>query len=225
MRARVKVEDQVAMSDTDSIPFGAVMAADILSVLGIPGGATLAKFADNYVARRRSEAANILIKEIRGGRHGEIHFEEYDLDPLLQMTMRFSKAIDEGAARQNLRLLAQVIAGLKKNKAFDPDKFRRWCGIVEHLTRDELMVLGHAHTIAVKLRGSADESNSQTFVQALGDDLEAAGYARSEIAALFVSVARTGVFVPMPAVGSINYLPSPWLFELGELADLEFKNK
>ena len=211
------------MADTDSIPFGAVIAADILSAFQLPGGATLAKLADQYVTKRRREAANILIDEIRGGRHGEIYFEEHDIDPLIEITMRFSKAVDEGAARRNLRLLAQVIAGLKKNKAFDPDKFRRWCGIIEHLTRDELIVLGRAHVIAVKLRGSADESNSQAFSQGLMDDLRAVGYPPLEINALFVTLARTGVFYPMPAVGSINYLPSPWLFELCELADLEYR--
>jgi hypothetical protein len=36
---------------------------------------------------------------------------------LIDVIMRFSKAVADGAAQENLRLLAQVIAGLKKNKA------------------------------------------------------------------------------------------------------------
>jgi len=53
--------------------------------------------------------------------------------------MRFTKAVADGAARENLHLLAQVIAGLKKNKALEGDKFRKWCSMLEHLTRDELI--------------------------------------------------------------------------------------
>jgi hypothetical protein len=208
------------MADSDSIPFGAVIAADIMSAFMLPGGATLSKLADQYLAKRRREAADILIQELQAGRHGEIRFEEHDIDPLLEITMRFSKAVDEGAARRNLRLLAQVIAGLKRNKTFDPDRFRRWCGILEQLTRDELVALGRAYILAIKLKEVGKEADSRLFSQSLLDDLKFGGYVPLEIEALFVSLARTGIFIPMPAFGSINYIPSPWLFELGGLADL-----
>ena len=49
-----------------------------------------------------------------------------------------------------MRLLAQVIVGLKKNKALDPDKFRKWANTLEQLTRDELIVLGKAVAIRRK---------------------------------------------------------------------------
>jgi hypothetical protein len=48
---------------------------------------------------------------------GQVQFDPQDIDPLIDVIMRFSKAVADGAAQENLRLLAQVIAGLKKNKA------------------------------------------------------------------------------------------------------------
>jgi hypothetical protein len=68
-------------------------------------------------------------------------------DPMVDILLRFSKAISDGTARDNLKLLAQVIAGLKKNKALQPDKFRKWAGVLEPLTRDELIVLGTAYRL------------------------------------------------------------------------------
>src|SRR5262245_8022485 len=103
------------MSGKDIIPFGAAVAGDVLSAFQIPGGNTLVAIAEAAVAKKRREAANILIDEIRGGHHGTINFDEHDLDPLIDIILRFSKAVGEGAARENLRLLAQIIVGLKKN--------------------------------------------------------------------------------------------------------------
>jgi hypothetical protein len=102
------------MSDSDAIPFGAAIAGDVLSAFQLPGGNTLVKVADAYIAKKRREAANILIEEISNGYHGSISFEAHDVDPLIEITLRFSKAVADGAARANLTFLAQVIAGSKK---------------------------------------------------------------------------------------------------------------
>jgi hypothetical protein len=101
------------MSDSDLVPFGVAVAADVLSAFQLPGGSSLTTIADAFIAKRRREAANMLIAELSNGYHGPIRFEEYDLDPLIEIICRFSKAVAEGAARENLRLLAQVIAGLR----------------------------------------------------------------------------------------------------------------
>ena len=106
------------------IPFGAAIAGDVLSALSIPGGSTLALFATSYLAKKRKEAAEILISEIAAGRHGPVNFDNEDIEPLIDIVLRFSKAVADGAARENLILLAQIIAGLKKRRAFDPDRFK-----------------------------------------------------------------------------------------------------
>jgi hypothetical protein len=203
--------------ESGSLLLAGTMAADVLSAFGVPGGALLSKGLDLHLAKRRREAANILINEIARGHHGEIRFEEHDIDPLIEIVLRFSKAVEEGAARENLKLLAQVIAGLKKNKVLESDRFRKWCSVLEHLTRDELVVLGRAYRIAIRDQ-STQEKN--TFAQDLISDLEKCGYTSGETSALCASLARTGLLIPIPAVGSIIYQRSPWLMELGRLADL-----
>lgn len=205
------------MADTDLIPFGVAIAGDVLSALSIPGGNTLGVVATNALARKRREAAEILIREVSSGLHGQIEFDAHDVDPLIDIILRFSKAVAEGAARENLILLAQVIAGLKKNRALDSDKFRKWSKIVEHLTRDELLVIGFAYRLA-KAR---PEDRKDDFNNDLRQAIQSAGYADSEMEALLMSVGSTGLLSSASAWGGLAYEPTGWLTELGQLADIE----
>jgi hypothetical protein len=43
-----------------------------------------------------------LIEEIAKGSPEPIDFTESDIDPLIEITYRFSKAVGDGAARENL---------------------------------------------------------------------------------------------------------------------------
>jgi hypothetical protein len=215
---RSKIGD--TMGAKDMIPFGSAIAGDVLSVIQIPGGGFLGKLGDKFLERKRKEAAEILIEEVSNGFHGSIEFEEYDVDPLIEIIHRFSKAVSDGAARENLKLLAQVIAGLKKNKALQSDKFRKWCGILEQLTRDELMVIGKSVAIRREI-AAAGTNAANDFWQRLEPALVASHYEKNEIGALCASVSRTGLIIPVSAIGGMVYVPAPWLDELGRLADLE----
>ncbi len=207
------------MTNSDLVTFGAAITGDVLTAFMLPGGNTLVKVADAWLAKKRKDAAEILINEISNGYHGQINFEEHDVDPLIEIILRFSKAVADGAARENLKLLAQVIAGLKKNKALEGDKFRKWCGILEHLTRDELIVIGRGYSIrkGIIARGAARND----FWQQLQPALIEAGYSNDEIWPLCASVSRTGLLIPLPALSGPIYMSSLWLEELGGLANLE----
>jgi hypothetical protein len=207
-------------SGRELMPWGAAIAADVMSKFSIPGGNSLSKFADAYLQRRRKEAADILIEEVAKGSSGPINFTESDADPLIEIIYRFSKAVADGAARENLRLLAQVIVGLKKNKALDPDKFRKWANTLEQLTRDELIILGKAIAVSRKIVAAGPDAPND-FWQTLKSELEAGHYPASEIDPLCASVSRYGLLVPVSAWGGMVYMPTPWLEELGALADVE----
>jgi hypothetical protein len=208
------------VTDTSVIPFGAAIAGDVLSAFGLPGGNTLVSVAEAYLAKKRKDAAEILIQEIASGRHGPVNFEEEDVEPLIEVILRFSKAVEEGAARENLVLLAQVIAGLKKRRAFDPDKFRRWCRIIERLTRDELLVVGLACRIEKETRKDG-EKQADTFNAELRQALEEAGYQELECEALLMGIGSTGLLSSASAWGGLVYVPTPWLSDVAELADFE----
>lgn len=193
------------------------IASDVLSAFNLPGGNSLAKFAELYIARKRREATEILIRELRQGVDGEIDFGD-DIDPMIEMVHRFARAVDDGAARLNLRLLAQIIAGMKRRKAVDPDAFRRWSGIIALCSRDELIVIGKAIALS---KIEEPEPGEETFFKRLESSLLEAGYQQGEIDSLLTSVSRTGLLSPASGWGCLVYSPSPWLAELAVLADFE----
>jgi hypothetical protein len=207
------------MSGKEIVPWGAAIVGDVLSVFQTPGSGFLGKLGDKYLERKQTEAAEILIEELRKGSSGPVDIAESDVNPLIEIMYRFGKAVADGAARENLRLLAQIIAGLKSKKALEPDKFRKWCNILEQLTRDELMVIGKAVAIRRKLVAAGPGAQND-FWQQLSAQLEASGY-KTAIFSLCASVSRTGLLLPVSALGGVIYMPSPWLEELGELADVE----
>lgn len=197
----------------------AAITGDLLSLIA-PGGGLIGKLADGWVQKRRKAATEILINEISRGQTSPNAISEFDVDPLIDIIHRYAKAVEDGAAYENLRLLAQIIAGMKNNKALDPDKFRKWAGILEQLTRDELMAIGKG----IKIRRSilaAGTNAANDFWQQLHLALQNAGYPNGEISALCASVSRTGLFVPSSAFSGMAYMDTPWLLELGTLADLD----
>jgi len=118
-----------------------------------------------------------------------------------------------------------VIAGLKRNKALEPDKFRKWANILEQLTRDELMVVGKAISIRRKMAAEVAEgvaSRQEEFSNRLKSELSASGYQSFVIDPLCASLIRTGLLLPATGYGGVMvYLPTSWLDELGTLADVE----
>jgi hypothetical protein len=88
------------------------------------------------------------------------------------------------------------------------------------LTRDELLVIGVGYTIRRKIE--TDKTTvPNDFWQQLQHRLGQAGYKREEIGALCASVSRTGLLVPVTAYDVMAYMSTPWLEQLGELANLE----
>jgi hypothetical protein len=108
------------MSGKEMVPWGSAIVGDVLSALQLPGGSFVGKLGDKFLERKQKEAAEILIEEVSKGSPEPINFSDSDTDPLIEIIYRFSKAAADGAARENLRLLAQVIAGLKKEQGAGP---------------------------------------------------------------------------------------------------------
>lgn len=206
-----------SMSTNDVLPLGAVLASEILSAFGLPGGSSLQHLATNYIEKRRQEAREILFNEIS---RGDILFDAEDVDPLVGILLRYSKSCEEGAARNNLNLMAKIIVGLKKQKALSQDKFNRWAATLAHLTRDELMIIGKAYRIALVNSKLSDGSNTE-FWELLNTEMKLAKYEKEEITALATSVSRYGLLSPAAAWSDMHYHPTKWLIELGSLASMD----
>lgn len=206
------------MSDGKSrmVSFGAALVGDIIS-LSVPVGGFFAKLVDEHIARRTQEAVEIALEELAQGKED---FDEQDAQPFVAILLRYSKAASEGASRQNLRLLMQIVVGLKRNKALSEDLFKRWAGILEHMTRDELMLVGHAISLQRRI-DAGEEEPAHNFWSMLREALERSGYTGMEPSAIAAAVSRSGLIIPASAFGGLSYRPSPWLGELSRLVDVQ----
>jgi hypothetical protein len=210
------------MSGKEMVPWGAAVVSDVLSALQMPGGSFIGKLGDKYLERKQKEAAEILIEEVSKGSPEPINFTDSNADPMIEIIYRFLKAAADGAARENLRLLAQVIAGLKRNKALEPDKFRKWANILEQLTRDELIVIGKAISISRRMASEGVAFNPSEFGNRLRSEIMRSGYQSTEVDPLCASLGRTGLLLGASGYGGMMvFLPTPWLDELAALADVE----
>jgi hypothetical protein len=188
------------------------IASDLMAALGIPGSSTLGLAVKRALERRRRTAIDLLIEEVAKGKTEGIEFTNEDADELVQMLLRFSSAVDAGAARQNLRLLAQVIFGLKRNKKFEYDKFSKWANILQTLTRNEILFLGAAYHI---MNETPDE-----FWKKIRENLSS-NFSSDECNEVAAALTRTGLILPGSAFGALAYIASPALKELGQLAEIE----
>lgn len=192
---------------------GVMLAQETLSALGVPGASLLEKGVNAVYEKRRAAALDILIEAIKREGIVNLQFEEGEADDLVQMMMRFAKATEEGTARQNLKLLAQVIFGLKRNRAFEFDKFQACANVLETLTRDEILFLGRMYRFYTDNPGKNDY---RAFLKSLSGTFE-----NLQAEALAAGLTRTGVLLPISAFGTINYAPAPRLYEICQLAQID----
>ncbi|MGH6833995.1 MAG: hypothetical protein ACREC9_00255 [Methylocella sp.] len=200
------------MSKGNGILGGTAIVTDVMAALSIPGSATLGLAVSRALQRRKQAAIELLLAEIAKGKREGIEFSNGDADELVQMLLRFSSAVDAGAARQNLRLLAQVIFGLKRNKTFEYDKFSKWANILQSLTRNEILFLGAAYGI---INETPDE-----FWKKIRESLSS-NFSSDECNEVAAALTRTGLILPVSAYGRLAYVASTALKELGQLAEIE----
>jgi len=99
---------------------------------------------DKLMKRRAKVAREILIDELS---RGDARIEDVgDKDEAAAMVFEYASAAQHGAGRRNLRLLAQVFAGmLKQAPPLYADEFMRWSRILADLSREEIILLGALH--------------------------------------------------------------------------------
>jgi hypothetical protein len=183
-----------------------------MAALGIPGSSTLGFAVSRASERRKRAAIDLLIEEVAKGKTEDIEFTNEDADELVQMLLRFSSAVDAGAARQILRLLVQVIFGSKRNKKFEYDKISKWANILQTLTRNEILFLGAAYHI---VNETPDE-----FWKKIRESLSS-NFSSDECNEVAAALTRTGLILPVSAWGGMAYIASPAPKELGRLAEIE----
>ncbi len=113
------------------------IAEDVFSSLQIPGGSTVSQLLQGIFRKKAEEAREILLDEIKNGCSPALAEDE-----VVYITYRYLRAAQEGAARINLRLLAQIIAGDTAITSLTADRFLYYSDIIASLTIDEIKLLG-----------------------------------------------------------------------------------
>ena len=211
------------MSDDKSTFAGAALS-DVLSLLSLPGGSLAGATLQKLFERRRRMAHEVLIEEL--GR-GSVTLASAVLsdraDDAVAMIMRYMRAAEEGAARLNLRLMAQVIAGQQQLPTLTADEFLYHAAIIAALRREEIILLGtlFRHWLSHN-REPDDVARTGSTLRATKASLIPRIFVNeAELTATMAAITRTGLLVPGSAFGGISYSLSPLMVRLNELAPFE----
>jgi hypothetical protein len=93
-----------------------------------------------YFRRRAEQARDILFEELRRASLSEA--QAASEDDAIAVIVRYLRAAREGAARLNLRLLAEAIAGKLRSGQLFADEFLQYAETLASLSRDEVVVIG-----------------------------------------------------------------------------------
>lgn len=116
------------------------ISQEIMSSLKIPGSTAVGSAFSAFQNRRENYARDILMQRVS---EAEIDMAEAaEKDEMTGVIYAYLQTASKGAARANLDLLSQAIAGEMKRDQIYPDKFLKYSNILSSLTRDEIFVIG-----------------------------------------------------------------------------------
>lgn len=111
-------------------------------LMGNLAGVGFAAAAHGLLHQRVKRAHDILLAEIR---RGERTLSSPEVDETVAVLLRYGRAAQEGTARLNLRLMAQVVAGQVERRCLYADDFLRYADLLAGLRREEIILLGTVH--------------------------------------------------------------------------------
>jgi len=211
---------------SDQIP--TLLSAFVSDAIGLAGGqGAVAGFAmgamlSQLMARRRRAAEEILISELR---KGEVSLSSAQMEEGVAIIYRYARAAQEGAARLNLRLLAQAVAGRAYQGNLKADEFLYYADMISSLRREEIFLLAKMHCAwssvwiteieEGKRSNAALEWCEAKLVPGVIPD-------RLELEAIAGGVSRTGLIQPISAVGGdMRYKSTPLLSKLVDLTSID----
>lgn len=124
------------------------VVADVFALHQLPGGSVagiaVGTAVSRLLRRRVERAREIFLEELR---HGETTLPPDQIDEGVAIVYRYFRAAQEGAARINLRLMAQAIAGRARLSNLSADEFLRDADMIASLRRDEIILLAEMHRV------------------------------------------------------------------------------
>ncbi len=200
---------------------GAIVA-DVLACFGVPGSSASGTIVARYLRKKQEEGRDILLEEVRAG--GVEVTTAANQDDLVGVIFRYMRAVQEGAARVNLRLLAKVIAGEYRRGSLVADEFLQHADALASMSRDELIVVAALYRAWVEYEAFMDSHPGGMTVTdpwaAAQQALSAEGMGTEEAWAAATRAQRTGLIYTGPTLDDMStFKVSPTLIKLGKTVD------
>ncbi|MGE8704011.1 MAG: hypothetical protein ACN6O5_15140 [Achromobacter sp.] len=193
----------------------------------LPGAAFFSRALQRRVSRKANEAREIWLEETRLAKPRSVDIPEEDAAAIAQAYLR---AAIEGAARENLRLLAAIGAGKNVERPVLADEFNYYVNILAPLRHDEIALLAE---ILRTEKATSSKSKSGGERRRGNEEAKQELVIRRKIfqtAAHFDAVAgslqRTGLIVSYPLqvptpIAGVVFESTVLLDQINQLADLD----
>lgn len=197
------------------------MLDDVLSVWSVPTGT--ATLILQSIFRRRIEIADDIFRD--EVRHGEKTLDAEEAEHAVTEVYHYFRASHEGAARTNLRSMAQVIAGQARQGRLNADEFLPYVSILTSLREPEIVLLGtyyrHWMSAAARAHSDPDERAQETY-RLSGTELIPSLYPDwGEFASGLFALVRTGFFRTIGMVNGDIQAPTRFFLTLCEVSPFE----
>lgn len=156
---------------------------------------------------------------------GDVRFSESDVEESVAIVYRYLRAAQEGAARTNLRLLADVFCGQARFGLVKADEFLYYADVLAPLRRDEILLTGcilRHWNQAIEQKGDEFERMRAATLKSQRDLVPSVFGDDAEFAAVADGMRRTGFFSTQATAGGGDLLgPSPVLLRIARLVDFD----
>jgi hypothetical protein len=187
-------------------------------VTGLPVGGAATGLLLSYQRKRADEARAILFEALKRAEITDL--DVASSDDAAGVVIRFLRAALEGAARRNLKLLAQAIVGKLKVGKLTADEFLWHADILASLSREEILVIG---TMYDSYKRGSEQDRAEAHYWMLTKQGLGKGSMGSEerVQAVAGRAQRSGLVTSVSSYGAVAYRITPLLLEIAELVDFQ----
>lgn len=163
--------------------------------------------------RRLEEAQKVIVRRLAKGQYWAITD-----DQAAAALFTYLRAAEEGAARRNLELIAEVLANAAIEPDFDPNEFRRHARHLAELSRAEAIALG----VMMKAQELAPTPENP-WLPVVEHALGRTGYFNDadQFTGAVSGLVRTGWIMPVSLYSMTGYRGTPELTRVRRLVDVE----
>jgi hypothetical protein len=197
------------------ITIGSAVAAKVFDEIA---GATFHTALDRLVARHRAIGREALLEQVRKGKPWAIQ----DDDAAAAM-FAYLRAVQEGAAKANLRMIAEALFNAAQEPTFAPDEFRRHADALAALSRDEILLLAAFIRANKATEGRPGDQTDPNIRAGLvwATILQGGELPGLDVLALAAALGRTGWIEPLAGGGGMMYYTTSAFSTIERLVDFE----